>query len=81
MKRPKRRRPKLSKSVKLSISLPEDMVDYIDEIAEVSEVSRSEVIQWVFNILMTDEEIEALIFPEEAEEEEEDFEEEEEEED
>jgi len=60
--------------MRIGISMPEDMVEYIDEISDLSGVSRSEVIQWVFTGIMDDSELASLFFvihPDEEEEEEE----------
>lgn len=56
------RRKRLTKTMKVSISLPKDQVDYLDEVAEDVEVSRSEVIQWIINGIMDDEDLEAQFF-------------------
>jgi len=76
MKRPKRKSRRLSKTVKLSLSISKEMMDYLDDIAEESEVSRSEVVQWILTGLMEDEDLEDQFFGEEEEEEEEESEEE-----
>ena len=63
----------LSKTVKVSISMPSNMLDWIDEVATISEVTRSEVVQWVFTGIMGDDDLAEVFFdPVEIEEEEED---------
>lgn len=63
MKRPKHRKRRLTRTVKIGISLPKDQLEYVDDIAEVSEVTRSEVFQWILVALMEDEDIEDAVFP------------------
>jgi len=67
MKRPKYRKRRLCKTVKIGISLPKDQLEYVDDIAEISEVSRSEVFQWIIAGLMENPEAEDFFFEEEAE--------------
>jgi hypothetical protein len=70
MKKPKQRKRRLSKTVKIGISLPQDQLEYVDGIAEESEVSRSEVFQWIIAGLMINPEAEDFFFEEEESEEE-----------
>jgi len=63
MKKPKMaKKRRLSKTVKVGISMPSDMLDWIDGAASISGVSRSEVIQWVFSGIMNNDDVAEVFF-------------------
>lgn len=80
MKRPKIVKRRLTKTVKISVSMPGDMVEWLDVVSDISEVSRSEVLQWILTGIMENDDVAEIFFdPVEIVDEDEDEEEDEEE--